>query len=505
MISKQYGIKSRNSKQCTETSECESLKDGSSCAIPRGETKGRCIPTWFGICHGWAPYAFSEATPANPVVKNGVTFYPGDLEGIMSLVYGSNLPTKFLSERCNTNKPETNDDGRVGENACRDMNPGSFHVVATEHARTSVDRIRRRPHLRRPSLESTRPQLQGHQRHQRRQAPRDFSKTDAAALLGLDVKFAEVLSSTKLKKGETAKGVFKATEAGEVVVHSSGTGDAELYIKKGAEASKEANDCASTGSTADETCKIVLAAGDELHDTVEGFSDESSVKASIGTKLPTNDIKYTFNADAARFFHVKMDFRYISESSPARTSHITRIDEFTRTDSYEYILETDANGVILGGEVAQREPHASPRLRVVALGQAARQRRGWSHHVRRGRRAQQRSREGDGRRRRADARDQGAPPRQEAPRTFLGIRHGGRPRGQEAHAEAHGYRQRGSLRSSRSEAHRPSLRREVHGPDLGREHRAHGPRRRRQLHRPRPCTRRSPDGHPHRGNQVNVG
>ncbi|MFO0677563.1 MAG: pre-peptidase C-terminal domain-containing protein [Polyangiaceae bacterium] len=349
VVSRQYGIKSRNSKECTQESDCSDLKDGSSCAIPRGESKGRCIPTWFGICHGWAPYAFSEPTPVNPVVKNGVTFYPGDLEGIMSLVYGSNLPTKFLSERCNTNDPAVGDDGRVGENACRDMNPGSFHVVATNmlglratgfvEDRTYDDEVWNQP-VRSYRVTNANPDGK---------LP-EISKADAAALLGIDVKFEEVLARTTLKKNETKSGVYKATTDGELVVHTNGTGDAELYVKKGAVATPENADCKSTGSTAVETCRITLAAGEELHYTVSGFSDTSDVSASIGTKLPAADVKYTFNQDAKRFFHVKMDFRYISESRPARASHIDRVDEFTRTDSYEYILETDEAGRIMGGE-----------------------------------------------------------------------------------------------------------------------------------------------------------
>ena len=30
---------------------------GESCSMREGQTSGRCIPTWWGICHAWAPAA----------------------------------------------------------------------------------------------------------------------------------------------------------------------------------------------------------------------------------------------------------------------------------------------------------------------------------------------------------------------------------------------------------------------------------------------------------------
>ena len=135
-ISSNYGVdRYRGSrKSCKTSSDCSDLEDGSSCSRRAGETDevdGVCIPTWWGMCHGWAPYAINEPAAIEPAEYNGVTFYPGDIEALMSLVYGSNLRVKFLSERCNEDGPELADDGRIADDECRDMNPGTLHIVAT--------------------------------------------------------------------------------------------------------------------------------------------------------------------------------------------------------------------------------------------------------------------------------------------------------------------------------------------------------------------------------------
>ncbi len=134
-ISANFGIKSQTFYPCASTSDCAKHDDdGSECVRPRGtpaSVEGSCVPTWWGICHGWAPYAFSEPDAKQPVVKNGVTFYPGDLNGLMSLMYSEGLATRRLSSRCNTEDPTVDANGRVIDSACRDMNAGAWHVLVT--------------------------------------------------------------------------------------------------------------------------------------------------------------------------------------------------------------------------------------------------------------------------------------------------------------------------------------------------------------------------------------
>jgi hypothetical protein len=131
-VTDNVGIYGHGAKECDTYEDCASEKDGSSCVKPRGATgekAGRCIPNWWGICHGWAPAAVAEAQAVKEVNKNGVTFYPGDLEALASFAYQSSLPVKFLSERCNEKASELEGSGRVSRAECRDMNPGSMFVL----------------------------------------------------------------------------------------------------------------------------------------------------------------------------------------------------------------------------------------------------------------------------------------------------------------------------------------------------------------------------------------
>ena len=82
---------------------------------------------------------------------------------------------------------------------------------------------------------------------------------------------------------------------------------------------------------------------------ISGYAATSAgvaLQAGVAQGTPN----YQYNTTAARFFYVEADVNYISESSPARQSHIGSVDSYTQTDHYQYILETDANGRIQGGE-----------------------------------------------------------------------------------------------------------------------------------------------------------
>ena len=126
-VTQELGATSVTGATCSTDAQCA---DDEACAKPRGAASGRCIPTWFGICHGWAPAAIAVPQATKAVVKNGVTFYPGDLEALMSAAWsGEDYSVKFISERCDADALPTDSYGRIRAGECRDMNPGSFHVV----------------------------------------------------------------------------------------------------------------------------------------------------------------------------------------------------------------------------------------------------------------------------------------------------------------------------------------------------------------------------------------
>lgn len=44
-------------------------------------------PTWYGHCNGWAAAAIRHAEPQHSVVRNGVTFRPADIKGLLAEIY----------------------------------------------------------------------------------------------------------------------------------------------------------------------------------------------------------------------------------------------------------------------------------------------------------------------------------------------------------------------------------------------------------------------------------
>lgn len=347
-ITKYHGIGSATQqKACTQGgNECAGSEDGGSCAIPKGATAGRCIPGWWGICHGWAPYALTEPAAVNPVVKNGVTFYPGDLEGLMSLLY-TNVSNKFISRRCNKAEPITDPTGRLEATECRDMNPGTWHIVTT-----NLMGLRRQGFVIDATFSAqvwNQPSYGYKVTNPDGDKLKEITKDEAVAMLGINLTLTPIFPTALLKKDETKAGEYVATVAGDYTIKMSGSGDADLYIKKGAAPTKSDYDCRPYGGTSNEECLVTLAAGDKVFYMVEGYGAESNVQLSAAVPGESGD--YIYNTLAKRFFYVEMDFTYIVESKPAKQSHVDQaLTSYATTKHYKYILEADDGGKIMGGE-----------------------------------------------------------------------------------------------------------------------------------------------------------
>jgi hypothetical protein len=49
--------------------------------------RGQQVPTWYGHCNGWTAAAIRHAEPQKSVVRNGVTFTPADIKGLLAEMY----------------------------------------------------------------------------------------------------------------------------------------------------------------------------------------------------------------------------------------------------------------------------------------------------------------------------------------------------------------------------------------------------------------------------------
>lgn len=353
-ISQNYGVKSATrQKKCETDSDCKGDGDAAICAKSYDGKEKRCIPTWWGICHGWAPYAFSEPAPTRQVVHTAqdgskITFFPGDLEGLMSLVYGE-LPdgaTKFLSERCDEDKVETDAYGRPTRGDCGDMNAGSWHVLVT-----NMLGLRKKSFVIDRTYDSqvwNQPVWKYRITNAKNGKLNEISREEAISQVGLAEERTTLVATSDMKKDEQKSGTYTAPAGGTITVRLQGSGDADLYVKKGSKATTDDSDCAPYLEGSTEECKVSVAAGDVIHWLIVGYAEKSRVQLSAGSAL--KDTSYRFNAAAQKFYLVEMAFTYIVESSPARRSHIDGVSDYAKTAHYRYVLEADADEQILGGE-----------------------------------------------------------------------------------------------------------------------------------------------------------
>lgn len=252
-VSRYFGIDSqRSATSCTEDSQCdESLNE--TCGKRAGESEGRCIPLWFGICDGWVAASLLFPEPKHPVVKNGVTFKVQDIKALLSLVL-LNATSRSVSLRC-----EARDDGdgsaldahgRPTGQDCRDTNPGTLHIILTNYLG-----------IQKKSLVEDR--------------------TYSNEVWNQPLRGYKVLE-TRTVSGQEANRLLGAKPTGP------------------------------TGRIAD---------------------------------------RYLFNDDARSLVYVKNDVSYITEATPESDGNLARyIEIFTRHDVYEYILELDWTGDVIGGE-----------------------------------------------------------------------------------------------------------------------------------------------------------
>lgn len=75
-----------------------------------GRIRGPRVPSWYGHCNGWTAATIRHAEPQQSVVRNGVTFTPADIKGLLAEIYMYS-PTEFLGGMDNA------------------INPGTLHLV----------------------------------------------------------------------------------------------------------------------------------------------------------------------------------------------------------------------------------------------------------------------------------------------------------------------------------------------------------------------------------------
>ncbi|WP_338848017.1 M20/M25/M40 family metallo-hydrolase [Massilia sp. W12] len=81
----------------------------------------------------------------------------------------------------------------------------------------------------------------------------------------------ETFSGSLARGAKKSFGPFKAA-AGSLKAITSGTGDIDMYVKKGSAASSSSYDCRSVGSTASESCSVNLTANGDVYLQLTGYT-----------------------------------------------------------------------------------------------------------------------------------------------------------------------------------------------------------------------------------------
>jgi hypothetical protein len=350
-VSRYHGVDNNSTRTaCTTDSQCNSAMS-EACAKRDGATTGRCIPTWWGICHAWAPAAILLPEPKHAVTYNNVEFKVQDIKALLTLAH-DRTETKFVSLRCDllASEQEISFDkyGRpTGTSSeCGDTNAGTFHVLMANYLGRQGESF---VYDRTWDGEVWNQPLRGY----RVTAMEEISALEANKAIGVT---AEGGTTTE-RTGTAANGAwshlggFAVTAGSNLTVDMSGTGDPDLFVKFGSQPTASSYDCRPYESGAAETCTLTVPAGaTQAFVSVNGYGSANTftVRVTSGGTIPTT---YVFNDRAAKLYKTHMDVDYISESSAGEDGNLgANIDRYTRQDRYDYILEVDSTGKIIGGE-----------------------------------------------------------------------------------------------------------------------------------------------------------
>jgi len=106
-------------------------------AMVRELYKDNQTATWSGVCHGWSPASLNLARPLKAFTVNSaagipITFYPADVRALSSFLWGKSYAQDYVKIegwQCKKGVPSTDNNGRLKDPECFDVNPGFFHLL----------------------------------------------------------------------------------------------------------------------------------------------------------------------------------------------------------------------------------------------------------------------------------------------------------------------------------------------------------------------------------------
>lgn len=298
------------------------------------------VETWFGLCHAWAPAAILEKEPKNPVTvedPNGeeVTFEVSDIKALIIEKYDRS-ESYMIGGRCNANDVERDETGRIPDDECRDVNAGSFHVIMTNFLGLEG----------RPIVEDR---------------VYDYEVWNQP-VIGYKINRQEEISLEEVQS-------LLNTADEEDEDSTPETEEERTQVLRGANELTEEQLINNVGLRAEKASTII-----EYRNLNGDFEDISTLEDEVGSRtlsrlldfafdqgwLEEQPEVYSYNENAESFVEVEMTTEYVTESHPSTEPLADRIDQYTRTDDYHYILELDGDGNIIGGEWVGRSIENHP-------------------------------------------------------------------------------------------------------------------------------------------------
>lgn len=313
-----------------DADECQQNTDS-------GEYDFDSIETWWGICHAWAPAALMEPEPLGAVTRNGVTFDVSDLKGLI-IQQWDRASAHMVGGRCNDKEFERDENGRVTNEECRDLNAGSWHVIVTNFIglnkkgfvieRTTNYEIWNQP-------------LFGYKIDEQR----EITLQEAHRLLKIEDDGGT---------GEFVQGVEVGTNEAQAILAFANEATLEQLDDDARLDARAARNIVMYRDGADGQ---LGTEDDNLFDDLAELADISYVGESAFGDLMAYALAngyspqvYEYNPEAERFVEVRMTTDWVAEQHQSADRTDTIIDRYTHHDTYHYILELSAEGEVIGGE-----------------------------------------------------------------------------------------------------------------------------------------------------------
>ncbi|MFB6351790.1 MAG: proprotein convertase P-domain-containing protein [Bradymonadaceae bacterium] len=299
------------------------------------------VETWFGLCHAWVPAAILEKEPDQPVTVedsegNPVTFAVSDIKALLISQY-DRADSHMVGGRCNARGDDVprNDNGRVEDGKCQDVNPGSFHVLITNFLG-----------------------LQGRPIAEDRVYNYEVWNQP---IIGYNIQQQEEISEDKVRQLVGPEDGSQSTQPQSE--------EERAQVLRGANELSETDLNDTVGLNPENASALVTYREEHgQFESVETLTQEVSERAAARlldyaydqSWLEDEQTIADYNENADSYVRVKMAVDYVTESHASTEPMYQNLEEYTRTDNYEYILELDAEGNITGGEWIGRSIESHP-------------------------------------------------------------------------------------------------------------------------------------------------